>query len=64
MCVSSYSYTLYYHTVVSCSQTPFFLLCGGRERKGSGEHSIAPLLGYPEILGIQLHSFRILNWYE
>ena len=48
--------------IVSRSQTLFFLLCGGEERKGSGEHSIASSLGYPEIVGILLRSFWIVVW--
>ena len=35
--------------IVSHSQNLFFLLCWGGERKGSGEHSIASSLAYPEI---------------
>jgi len=39
------------------SQTLFFFLWG-RERKGSGELSISLPLVYPQILGIELRSFR------
>ena len=46
--------------IVSRSQALFFLLCKGGERKGPGEHGIASSLAYPEIVGIQLRSFRIV----
>jgi len=40
--------------------SPFSSSTLGREEKGCGEHSIAPLLAYPIIAleGILIHSFR------
>jgi len=48
------------HSLIDVSDVIFYICVpSGQERKGSGERSIA--LGYPQILGIQLRSFYILD---